>query len=60
MHNPALSCPCCGGKSVYSEADRTIRQPDHVMCLDCGLELMGTYEVGSALAAWNFTAPSRS
>jgi hypothetical protein len=55
-----LSCPCCGGKSVYTPADRSIRQPDLVMCLECGLELMTDYELGSALAAWDNTAPTRT
>jgi hypothetical protein len=59
-NNQALSCPCCGGRSVYSPADISIRQPDHVMCIDCGLELMNGYELGSALAAWNKTAEVRS
>jgi predicted RNA-binding Zn-ribbon protein involved in translation (DUF1610 family) len=58
--NPALSCPCCGGRSIYTPADRTVRQSDHVMCIDCGLEIMTDYVLGSALAIWNKTAPTRS
>jgi len=58
--NEALSCPCCGWKPVYTPADRSIRQPDHVMCTSCNLELMGDYELGSALIPWNKTAAVRT
>jgi hypothetical protein len=58
--NQALSCPCCGGKAIYTPADLSVKMSDHVMCVECGLEMMGDYEIGSALTPWNKTAPTRS
>jgi len=53
-----LPCPCCGSKAFYQEGSESIRLPDMVQCLDCGLELIGEYERESALKKWNKRAPT--
>lgn len=47
-------CPCCGEKAHWTPGDKNTRQPDRVQCLDCFLEIEGTYEPMSAVHKWNF------
>lgn len=50
-----LPCPCCGSTTIHvSVADQSVKMPDKVCCLTCGLETgEESYVQGSALAAWN-------
>ncbi|MDR9847052.1 hypothetical protein [Herbaspirillum huttiense] len=49
------SCPCCAFRARYTKADKAIRQPDHVECVQCGLNISSD-EPGAALKAWNWRA----
>ncbi len=48
--NKLPRCPFCGGKVIYTECDRNIRQPDMVACIgDCYFKIMCDYDKGQAL-----------
>lgn len=47
-------CPCCGAPAYWRIGNRNTKTPDMVQCLECFLELEGTFEPQSALEKWNF------
>lgn len=46
-------CPCCGNEAHWTRGNEQTKMEDKTQCLNCFLEVVGTYKPMSSVELWN-------